>query len=156
MLKDVNKFWTTSQFRGNFTLSGTREYLTSQTKRFLSPQIHRILTNPPQKISQLVNGAKGLSGDLTAAFQLDSFFYLLKGSKYWKAERGPTGSLTIANDKEYPKDVFVDFFGCSPKAMGVCAFGVRCNSAATSTLASAATTDQSWKKVFWAQKHVNF
>merc|ERR1712192_138126 len=39
---------------------------------------------------------------------------LVKGSKYWKAEN-VKGSLTIATDKDYPKegrDVFVDFFGC--------------------------------------------
>jgi len=69
-----------------------------------------------KKISQLVKGAKGFSGPLTAAFRLGNSFYFLKGSKYWKAEKGPTGSLTIATDKEYPKegrDAFVDFFGCS-------------------------------------------
>jgi len=64
-----------------------------------------------QKISQLV---KGLSGPLTAAFRMGNSFYFLKGSKYWKAEN-VKGSLTIATDKEYPKegrDAFVDFFGC--------------------------------------------
>jgi len=67
-----------------------------------------------QKISQLVKGARGLTGDLTAALRIGNSFYFLKGPKYWKAEEGPTGSLTIAKDKEYPKeaDVFVDFFGC--------------------------------------------
>merc|ERR1711971_322605 len=67
-----------------------------------------------QKISQLVKGAKGLSGPLTAAFRMGNSFFFLKGSKYWKAET-VKGSLTIATDKDYPKegrDVFVDFFGC--------------------------------------------
>ena len=103
-----------------------------------------------------MKGAKGLSGGLTAAFRKDGFFYLLKGSNYWKAER-VGGSLEIAKDGQYPKDVFVDFFGCPVKVLGACVGG-RCNfgSAATSSLASLATTDQSWKKVFFAQKHANF
>ena len=63
-----------------------------------------------------MKGAKSLSGPLTAAFRKDKFFYLLKKDKYWKAE-SIGGSLTIAKDGEYPKDVFVDFFGC-PKVLG--------------------------------------
>ena len=98
-----------------------------------------------------MKGAKSLSGPLTAAFRKDKFFYLLKKDKYWKAE-SIGGSLTIAKDGEYPKDVFADFFGC-PKVLGACVAG-RCNlgSAATSSLASLATTDQSWKKVFFSSK----
>jgi len=71
-----------------------------------------------KKISQLVKGAKGLSGPLTAAFRMGNSFFFLKGSKYWKAE-SVKGSLTIATD--YPKegrDVFVDFFGCKAQKKG--------------------------------------
>ena len=66
--------------------------------------------------------AEGLSEDLTAAIQVDGgFAYLLKGSEYWEADMGRTGDLTIRNDvmtdgASYPKDVFVGFFSCQPKA----------------------------------------
>ena len=79
-------------------------------KGFRHLQFLQILTRP-QKIIQLVKGAKDLKGDLTAAFSKDGFFYLIKGSKYWKAKR-VGGSLEIAKDGEYPKDVFVDFGMC--------------------------------------------
>jgi len=98
-----------------------------------------------KKIIQLVKGAKDLKGDLTAAFSKDGDFYLIKGSKYWKAKR--VGGTVVKEG-----DVFVDFFGCpkDPKALGLGAcVGERCNlgSAATSSLAPLATTDQSWKNM---------
>jgi len=92
-----------------------------------------------KKNKQLMTEAKDFSGDVSAAFQLDGAFYLLnKGRKYWKAEMGSDGKLTIAKDKEYPQDVFVDFFGCEPTSSGP--GGKSLGSAATSALASAATT----------------
>ena len=104
-----------------------------------------------------MKGAKKLSGDLTAAFSKNGDFYLLQGSNYWKAKMVGK-SLEIAKDGEYPKDVFVDFFGCpkDPKALGLGAcVGERCNlgSAATSSLASLATTDQSWKNKYFLLKN---
>ena len=95
-----------------------------------------------------MTGAKDLKG-LTAGFRLDGFVYLLQGFKYWKAEAGAGASLTIAKDGEYPKDLFVDFFGCPVKVLGACVGG-RCSSGsdATSAMASLATTDHSWKKYF--------
>lgn len=107
-----------------------------------------------KKIIQLVKvkGAKKLTGDLTAAFSKDGFFYLLQGSKYWKAER-------VGGTVEKEGDVFVDFFGCpkDPKALGLGAcVGERCNlrSAATSSLAPLATTDQSWKNKYFLLKNM--
>ena len=129
---------------GKSLLRVEREVTSHLRKGFRQLQFLQILTRP-QKISQLVKGAKDLKGDLTAAFSKDGDFYLIKGSKYWKAKR--VGGTVVKEG-----DVFVDFFGCpkDPKALGLGAcIGERCNlgSAATSSLAPLATTDQSWKNM---------
>ena len=138
---------------GKSLLRVEREVTSHLRKGFRQLQFLQILTRP-QKIIQLVKvkGAKKLTGDLTAAFSKDGFFYLLQGSKYWKAER-------VGGTVEKEGDVFVDFFGCpkDPKALGLGAcVGERCNlgSAATSSLAPLATTDQSWKNKYFLLKNM--
>ena len=76
---------------------------------------------------------------------MSNSFYFLKGSKYWKAE-SVKGSLTIATDKEYPKegrDVFVDFFGCKAQKKG--AKGALNLVSVSTSLAPAFTSAQNWK-----------
>ena len=151
--KDISMFWT-APYSGEILLWVERGVTSPLRKEgFRQLQFLQILTRP-QKIIQLVKvkGAKKLTGDLTAAFSKDGFFYLLQGSKYWKAER--VGGTVVKEG-----DVFVDFFGCpkDPKALGLgaCA-GERCNlgSAATSSLAPLATTDQSWKNKYFLLKNM--